>query len=463
MFELLEQALRYAPHWTELRFHKRVATSVAVEKGEVRSAKVVTCAGVGVRVLVDGAWGFSSTNDASLSAVKKAIDEAGAIASFMAVRKQAKATIAERPPAVGEFVLSPADPVSAHGIEEKIELTLRAEADVRSKSAQIVSASSNYTEYLDEKHIVTSDGVRCRIVDAKPSFRVDAVAGKDGQLCNGRKFSGVTGGWADLFSKGTPEEFAEQSARLAVEGLSAPYADGGVFTVVLDPEVVGLLCHEAIGHTVEADFVLSGSVAANKIGHKVASDLVTLCDAGPSELQPLAAGTIPVDDEGTATRRTVIIENGVLRSYLHNLETAAHFGVEPTGNARAWQYSNEPIIRMRNTYLEPRDHTVEEMIDGIKDGYYLKGAGGGQADANAEFMFATLEAYRIRDGKQQELVREATISGQAFSVLETVDAVGTDFMWAMGSGHCGKGQLAKVDGGGPSVRCKVTVGGKQGG
>jgi TldD protein len=213
---------------------------------------------------------------------------------------------------------------------------------------------------------------------------------------------------------------------------------------------------------VEADFVITGSVAAGKVGEKVAAETVTMCDSGVSEIKPFAAGSIAVDDEGVPAGRTVLIEDGVLKGYLHNRETAARFGVEPTGNARAWEYGDEPLIRMRNTYIEPGSQSVEELLSGVKDGYYLKGAGGGQADANAEFMFSCDATYRVRDGKVAELCRDATLSGQAFDVLKSVDGLGDDFDWALGSGHCGKMQPAKVDAGGPSLRCQVTVAGKQG-
>ncbi|MCD4691038.1 TldD/PmbA family protein, partial [bacterium] len=159
-------------------------------------------------------------------------------------------------------------------------------------------------------------------------------------------------------------------------------------------------------------------------------------------------------------RKTIIIENGVLISYLHDRESAARFDVEPTGNSRAWLYRDEPIIRMRNTCLEPGSSSREALIAGVDDGFLLKGAGSGQADANAEFMFGVQEAYEIKNGKLGRLMRGATISGDAFDVLRSVDAVSSDFEWAIGTGHCGKGQPAKVDGGGPHVRCEVTVGGR---
>jgi TldD protein len=231
--------------------------------------------------------------------------------------------------------------------------------------------------------------------------------------------------------------------------------------VILAPSIVGLLVHEAIGHTVEADFVASGSVAAGKLGERVASDLVSLYDSGQSEFSDGAGGTLPVDDEGVLTGRTAIIESGILRSYLHDRESAARFGVAPTGNARAWEYSDPPLIRMRNTYLAPGERDLEQMIEEMDDGYLLDGPRNGQADSTGEFMFGVSQAWRIRGGRRTELVRGVTISGLAFDVLRTVDAVSRDFRWDLGSGYCGKGQPAKVDAGGPYLRCEVILGGDQ--
>ena len=169
----------------------------------------------------------------------------------------------------------------------------------------------------------------------------------------------------------------------------------------------------------------------------------------------------PVDDEGVITQNTTIIRNGMLESYLHNRESAAKYGVDPTGSARAWEYSDQPLIRMRNTYLAPGETTLEEMIASTKDGYLLDGPRNGQADATGEFMFGVQEARRIRDGKLCELVRGVTISGIAFDVMQTVDAVSNEFKWDLGSGYCGKGQPAKVDAGGPYIRCQAILGGEQ--
>jgi len=170
---------------------------------------------------------------------------------------------------------------------------------------------------------------------------------------------------------------------------------------------------------------------------------------------------LPVDDEGVFTEKTNIIENGILKSYLHNRETASLFGVEPTGSARAWEYSDQPLIRMRNTYLHPGNSSLDEMIQSTKDGYFLEGAQNGQADSTGEFMFAVQKAYRIENGKITKLLKGVTVSGLAFDVLQNVDMVSKEFKWDLGSGYCGKGQPAKVDAGGPYVRTKVLLGGSK--
>lgn len=200
-----------------------------------------------------------------------------------------------------------------------------------------------------------------------------------------------------------------------------------------------------------------------RIGTRVASPAVTMCDAGLPPRGEWVVGRLPVDDEGVAARRTVLIDRGILTSYLHNRETAAHYGVAPTGNARAFLYSDEPIVRMTNTYIESGKTPVDELLGGVASGYYLRGfAMSGQADSSAEFMFGVREAFRIERGKLAGRVRGVTISGNAFEVLQSVDAVGDDFAWEQGAGFCGKGQPAKVDAGGPHLRCRLTLGGRQG-
>lgn len=461
--ELLSEALRKkSGGFVELRYHKKRSRALAVEKGRVETAQITEHTGVGVRVLEDGTWGFASTDRVELGAVCDAIDQARAAARSSA-RARTERT-AQLPPfalARGRFESPGVDELADRPLEETLALVLRMEEKARGSSTSIQSAAATYTDVFEEKGIVTSDGARAWTRLVRPEFRIAAVAQKDGEIQRGSESVGVTGGWECLFRAASAEALADKAASRAVDLLGAGYPEGGRTKVLLSPSLVGLLTHEAVGHTVEADFVLAGSVAAGKLGQRVGSEHVTLCDSGASEYHDGAGGTILVDDEGVPTQKTVIIKDGILTSYLHDRESAARFGVAPTGSARAWEYDNEPLIRMRNTYIAPGDAGLDELVADTRDGYLLDGAANGQADANGEFMFGTREAYKITNGKKGPLLRGVNISGQAFEVLKSVDRVGRDFKWDLGSGHCGKGQPAKVDAGGPWLSCEVVLGGRR--
>lgn len=459
---ILETVLSKAPCWTEARFHRRRTNSLGVQKGLVKQAKSNLTSGVGIRCLVDGAWGFSSTSDLTLTGIERAVKQASECAKSLS--KMKKAATKNLPPvslAQGEFILDGYDALSRMSLEQKLDAVLKAEALTRSRSSYIQTALCSYNEQFEDKIVVTTDGAKAISQLARNEIRVSAIAGDSGEMSEGQQTAGRTGSWDCLFTELSLSEMGESAAKLAVDLLKAPRIPGGLATLILSPAMVGLLSHEAIGHTVEADFVLSGSVAQGKIGTKVASPLVSLCDSGFLKSAPHAGGALLVDDEGVATQETYIIRDGILESYLHNRESAAAFGVAPTGNARAWLYQDEPLIRMRNTFVLPGQSTLDEMIQTTENGYLVDCPLGGQADATGEFMFGAQKVMKIEKGKITKLFRGATISGQAFDVLSSVDAVSQEFQLDLGSGYCGKGQPAKVDAGGPYLRCKAMIGGVQ--
>jgi TldD protein len=462
MFDKLQKVLGFANvPYVELRFHERVWNRIKINTGELEEANSTAYSGVGIRVLFEGTWGFSSTNKLDDGTLKRTLEEAQRMAKVASKNKKNKVQgLAKGKPAVGTFKTKIRDPLEDHSIEEKVKMVRDVEKNMREQPS-IKSATCLYREILDHKYILTSDGARAEVFDSKPEFGALAIASENGELVSYYNATGVTGGWSDLFRKAGADERGQRAAEMAARLLKAKHPKGEKATVILDPSMVGLIAHEAFGHTVEADFVIAGSIAAGKIGKKVASELVSMVDDGTPKGHDSAGGRIEVDEEGTLARKAVIIDRGVLTSYLHNKESAHIFGTESTGNARAFEYSDDPIIRMRNTYLEPGDWKLEDMIKDIKHGYYLKSAGGGQADANAEFMFQAQEPYRIENGEVKELLKPVTLSGQAFDVLSSVDAVGKEFEFDLGSGYCGKFQAAKVDGGGAPIRCQVLVGGRQ--
>ncbi|MDQ3848726.1 MAG: TldD/PmbA family protein [Thermoproteota archaeon] len=448
--------------YVEARYQSRLTSEVNFINGEVERIRVVENAGCGIRVLVDGCWGFTSTTNLVSETLKESLNEAISAARVIGeTRKNKVKGLVESKMLRGVFRTAfNSDNLSDISIEQKVQITREAEKEARSNRL-VKTASCTYRDTVDHKVIVNTDGADIEIYDSKPEFSVTAIARKASNSATAHEGIGITGGWNDLFKKKNHLEYARAASQRAAKLLEARHVDGKKTTVILDPAMVGLLSHEAIGHTVEADFVLSGSVVKDKIGTKVASDIVTLVDSGRSEIAGNAGGTIIVDDEGVAAERTAIIEKGLLRSFLHNRESAMIFGTTSTGNARAFNYSDDPLIRMRNTYVEPGQDKLDDMVKETKHGYLIKGARNGQADANGEFMFGAEEVYFIENGEVKELLRGASISGNAFEVLKSVDMIGNEFHYDIGTGYCGKYQPAKVDGGGPHIRCEAIIGGLQ--
>ncbi len=461
---LLKVGSRSRAQYTEIRFQSRQVNRIAIEKGELETASSSLRKGVGIRTLVNGGWGFSSTNRLDMDGLAECLEASTKAGRMAGKGKRDKVeSLGDAGLSRGTYRPTVNDPVEDHSLEEKMKLVRETEMRTRDFAPEIKSSTCTYCEIVDQKVIVTSDGAEAEIFDVKPEFSVLAVAASEGKMNMGYEASCVTGGWKDLFAKKTPDDISEKAATLAVSLLSASNPEGGVSRVILDPSLVGLICHEAVGHTVEGDLVASGSIMKGKIGQMVASPLVTLVDSGNTELDVHAAGSIQVDDEGVKAKDARIIEKGELRTYLVNREMASHLDVDPCGNARAFEHTNRPIIRMRNTYLEPGDSSLDEMLEETKKGYLLKGSGDGQADANAEFMFQAGEAYEITNGEIGSLLKNVTISGRAFDVLKSVDMAGKEFWFDMGFGLCFKGQGAKVDGGGPHIRCEALIGGRAGG
>ncbi|HKX81804.1 MAG TPA: TldD/PmbA family protein [Nitrososphaera sp.] len=448
--------------YAEARYLSRFMTEVNFVNGELQRMRVVETAGCGIRVLVNGCWGFSSTTELSPDALKDSLGQAISAARVLADSKKNKVRgLAQSRMARGQFSADVRGRLSDVSIEEKVRVVREAEKHARKHSRSVKTASCTYREILDHKLISNSDGAEVEICDSKPEFGVVAIAARGSDSATAHEGIGITGGWQDLFGTKSHLDFALTASERATRLLNAGHAKGEKTTVILDPGMVGLLSHEAIGHTVEADFVLSGSVVKDKVGERVASELVTLVDSGAVDSNGPAAGTIMVDDEGVLAGRTPVIEKGILKSFLHNRESALIFDQASTGNARAFQYSDEPLIRMRNTFVEPRSDKLDDMIKETRHGYLVKGARNGQADANGEFMFGAEEAYLIENGELGRLVRGDSISGNAFEVLQSVDMVGNCFHYDIGTGYCGKYQPAKVDGGGPHVRCTAIIGGRQ--
>lgn len=223
--------------------------------------------------------------------------------------------------------------------------------------------------------------------------------------------------------------------------------------------MAGMLSHEAVGHTVEADLVLGGSVASSALNKRVASEKVSLVDFAHTAFGNQAPLPVYLDDEGVPAEDVVLIKDGILVGYMNNRESAEHFGMKPSGNARAYSFSGEPLIRMRNTSILPGTDKLEDMIASVDDGYYLLQSQNGQADLTGEFMFGVSMGYEIKKGKIGRALLDTTVTGVAFDMLKTVDMVSDKVIWSS-SGYCGKKQPMPVGMGGPALRCKIMMGGR---
>jgi TldD protein len=273
------------------------------------------------------------------------------------------------------------------------------------------------------------------------------------------KVFGGLGQFEDVFDR--PESLFDKIDSLAAElqkKAKGIYAKAGIHDVVLGPDIAGILAHEAIGHTVEADLVQGGSVAGDMMDQEVASPLVNMVDFAHTAMGLTCPVPLWVDDEGIEAQDAVLIDNGVLKSFLHNKYSAQHFNAEPAGNARAYGFYDEPLIRMRNTAILPGNSKLSDMIASIDNGYYFMRSSNGQADSTGEFMFGVVAGYEIKNGKIGDALRDSTISGVAFEMLKTVSMVSDDIIWASG-GMCGKKQLIPTGMGGPAIKCRINVGG----
>jgi TldD protein len=341
--------------------------------------------------------------------------------------------------------------------EEKLGF-LRAIDSAQAKTdKRVVNRTTNYVESVRNYELVNSFGCQLRWEEIRTAFITSSVASEAGkQEWSFRRKYGTVG--YEIVKETDPNEFGREVAEEAVELLSATKPPSGLMNVVVDPDIGGILAHEVMGHASEADEVIrQRSFLSNAVGKRVGSELVTMVDDGTVEQ---AYGSIPFDSEGTPSSRTVIIENGVYKGFLHSLETAGEFHSKPTGNARVQDYNRRVFVRMTNTFFEPRDCTLDEIIANTKEGLLaIQGISGMEDPVGGGFQCRVLKGYLIKNGQKKDLVRGFTLTGKALDILKTVDMVGKDlYLWG---GTCGKGEedWVPVTSGGPYMRAKIIVGG----
>ena len=447
-------AQKFGAEYVEVRAQKLSKTMLTVKEGTVEAAKQGIENGAALRVLVNGAWGFASVGSLDAETLTDAVSDACKMAKAASSRLKTPIRLVEAKSVEDRVVLKPRKDPSKISVEDKIKTILTMSNTILGYSKRVKSCTIDYLDLTGTNHFINSEGTYIEQDKLYVWSRITATAKQADVFTFSRDEIGSTAGY-EVFDTETPQKVGEGIAKRAVEQLKAKPPKGGTFPVVLGPSVVGVFVHEAFGHLAEADLTLSGSVLSDKLGKKVASNIVTFYDDGTVEG---AFGSFKYDDEGVPSQKTLLVKDGVVSGLMHSRETAYKFKAEPTGNMRAEDFRVEPIIRMRNTFMQPRDHSLEELFEGVKFGYYFKSFRGGQANLDGTFQVGIQEGYEIVNGEVGEPVRNASISGNTLETLLKVEAVGKDFV--LSPGRCGKGQTAFVCDGGPHVRVKgVLVGG----
>ena len=443
---------------TELRGQNSRNRRTVLLNGDVVGNVRSDVSGISARVYKGGVYGFSSMAEYSAAAAETVLKAATENAAFMDMH--AGAGKPALPPLPVRTMPPQAD---IHDLAQKVYVDFAREADayIAKRYPELTSRRIVAMEDSMEKLLVVSDGADGHIIAPRSYVYVMMTAQtKDGMPVDLFKAFGGKGTFDQQFTD--PSNLYHEIDALyerLMQKCEGVYADAGEKTVILDGMMTGMLSHEAVGHTVEADLVLGGSVAAHNLNKRVASDMVTLTDFAHTAFGEECPLPVYLDDEGTEATDAPLIENGILTGYMNNRESAQHFNMKPQGNAGAWSFSDEPLIRMRNTSVHPGKDKLEDMIASIDDGYYLIESNNGQADTTGEFMFGVTMGYEIKGGKLGKALLDTTISGVAFDMLKTVDMVSDKVTWCS-SGFCGKKQPMPVGMGGPALRCKVKVGGR---
>ena len=446
-------------HYTELRVQENRNNRVQLTNGDVTGNVATTESGVSARVFKDGNWGFSSnpniTDDSIVSVVKASTENV----QFMNTKDSSRCGYF-LPETKANYDIDLGTKKDRQNQKYWVDFIREVDAYIENKFPELLSRNLVLGGLDMEKSLYTSDGSESYSMTPRALFAMALSVEKDGAPVSIMNPWGGLGHLEDKIIQ--PSDYFSDIDAL-VEKLKQKadgvYANAGMKDVILDADLAGILAHEAIGHTTEADLVLGGSVAGDFLNQEVASPLITLIDYANTYAGETCPVPVYVDNEGTKSEDVTIIKDGVLKRFMHNKDSARHFETEPTGNARAFEFSDEPLIRMRNTAFVPGTSSLDDMIASIDDGYYLVKTGNGQADSTSEFMFAITMGYEIKNGKIGRAIKDTTISGIAFDVLKTVDMISSDMSWSS-AGMCGKKQLIPVGMGGPAIKCKVNIGGR---
>ena len=429
----------------------------SLEEGIVKSGSFSIDQGVGVRAVAGEKTAFAYSDELSDAAL---LDAARTVRTIAAAGQNQRIKVAGKPRVAGSRVLyAPTDPIATLDSAQKVALLERVEKMARAKDPRVVQVMAGLAAEYEVVLVARADGTRA--ADVRPLVRVSVTVIAEQ---NGRREVGTGGGGGRFglgyFQDEVLKSYVEQAVNAALTNLEARPAPAGEMSVVLGPGWPGVLLHEAVGHGLEGDFNRKGSSTfAGRIGQRVAAKGVTVLDDGTIADR---RGSLNIDDEGHATQRNVLIEDGILKGYIQDAMNARLMGVKPTGNGRRESYAHVPMPRMTNTYMLAGARSKEEIIASMKRGLYATNFGGGQVDiTSGKFVFSASEAFWVENGKIAYPVKGATLIGNGPEAMTRVSMIGNDLQLDTGVGVCGKdGQSVPVGVGQPALRIdRLTVGG----
>lgn len=437
----------------ELYLQYQASESFGFDDGRLKTADYNTNAGFGLRGVSGEMTGFAHANELSAAAIRRAADT-------LALLDPATGTPAGPPARSNRHLYTADDPLTGIPFAEKVRLCAEIDAAARARDPRVAQVSVGLSGSWNVIEIVRADGFVAQ--DIRPLVRLNIAIVVE---ANGRRETGSFGMggrylYGKLFEPASWQRGIDEALAQALVNLESVAAPAGEMTVVLGPGWPGVLLHEAIGHGLEGDFNRKGTSAfSGRIGERVAAPGVTVVDDGSIQDR---RGSLSIDDEGTPTGETVLIEDGILKGYMQDRLNARLMGVAPTGNGRRQSYAHAPMPRMTNTFMKAGTDDPAEMIARAGNGIFAKSFGGGQVDiVSGKFVFSCTEAYRIENGKLGAPIKGATLIGDGPTVLTRVRAIGHDFALDEGVGMCGKGgQSVPAGVGQPSLLVEgLTVGG----
>ena len=440
----------------DLYFQTTRSEGWSLEEGIVKSGSFSIDQGVGVRAVSGEKTAFAYSDDISMASL---LDAARTVRSIAAASRSASTRVPARKVAPSRSLYADLDPILSLNSTAKVDLLGRVEALARARDPRVVQVMAGLASEHDVVLIARADGTLA--ADVRPLVRLSVTVIAEHK---GRREMGSGGGggrWGlERFDDVLLRRYVDEAVDAALTNLEARPAPAGEMTVVLGPGWPGVLLHEAVGHGLEGDFNRKGSSAfSGRIGQRVAAPGVTVLDDGTLADR---RGSLNVDDEGCASQRNVLIEDGILRGYIQDAMNARLMGVKPTGNGRRESYAHLPMPRMTNTYMLGGEHDPQEIVASLRKGLYATNFGGGQVDiTSGKFVFSTSQAWWVENGKLQYPVKGATLVGNGPDVLTRVSMIGNDMGLDSGVGTCGKeGQSVPVGVGQPTLRIEgLTVGG----